>query len=45
MKESVLHYIWQYKLFVQHNLRTSDGEVLEIIDVGKLNSNAGPRFL
>lgn len=44
MKESVLHYIWQYKLFVQHNLRTSDGEVLEIIDVGKLNSNAGPDF-
>lgn len=44
MKESVLHYIWQYKLFVQHNLRTSDGEALEIIDVGKLNSNAGPDF-
>lgn len=44
MKESVLHYIWQYKLFVQHDLWTSDGEPLEVIDVGKLNSNAGPDF-
>lgn len=44
MKESVLHYIWQYKLFVQHNLTTSDGEKLEIIDVGKPNFDAGPDF-
>jgi hypothetical protein len=44
MKESVLHYIWQYKLFVQHDLRTSDGEPVEIIDVGKLNTDAGPDF-
>lgn len=44
MKEAVLHYIWQYKLFVQHDLRTSDGELIEVIDVGKLNKNAGPDF-
>ena len=44
MKEVVLHYIWQYKLFVQHDLRTSDGEPIEVIDVGKLNTNAGPDF-
>lgn len=44
MKESVLHYIWQYKLFVQHSLRTSDGEALTVIDVGKPNPNAGPDF-
>ncbi|MEA4935997.1 MAG: DUF2851 family protein [Paludibacter sp.] len=44
MKESVLHYIWQYKLFVQHDIRTSDGETVEIIDVGKPNPNAGPDF-
>jgi hypothetical protein len=44
MKEAVLHYIWQHKLFVQHNLRTTDGESVVVIDVGTLNTNAGPDF-
>lgn len=44
MKESILHYIWQQKLFKAHGLRTTDGEELEIIDVGRLNVDAGPDF-
>ena len=44
MKESILHYIWQNKLFVAHNLCTTDGESVEIIDVGKYNTDAGPDF-
>jgi hypothetical protein len=44
MKESILHYIWQQKLFKAHDLRTTDGEKLEIIDVGRLNVDAGPDF-
>jgi hypothetical protein len=44
MKESILHYIWQHKLFISHSLFTTDGEQVEVIDVGKLNSDAGPDF-
>jgi hypothetical protein len=44
MKESILHYVWQSKLFNSINLRTTDGESVEIIDVGKYNTDAGPDF-
>ncbi len=44
MKEAILHYIWQYKLFSQHDLRSTDGQTIEIIDVGKPNQHAGPDF-
>lgn len=44
MKESVLQYVWQHKLFVQHGLTTTSGQVLKIIDVGKLNTGGGPDF-
>lgn len=44
MKESVLHYIWQYKLFPQHQLTTTDGDCVEIIHTGSYNSDAGPDF-
>ena len=44
MKESILHYIWQQKLFMPHNMKTTDGESVEVIDVGKLNTDAGPDF-
>ena len=44
MKESILHYIWQQKLFQPHSLFTTDGEQVEVIDVGKHNTDAGPDF-
>jgi len=44
MKESILHYVWQHKLFTSHDLLTSDGEQVEVIDVGKYNTDAGPDF-
>ena len=44
MKESILHYIWQNKLFTAHNLTTTDAETVEIIDVGRNNTDAGPDF-
>jgi len=44
MKESILHYIWQHKLFTAHDLRTTEGEVVEVIDVGQYNTDAGPDF-
>lgn len=44
MNEKFLHYIWQHKLFNQSLFQTTDGERLEVIDVGKLNTDAGPDF-
>lgn len=44
MKESILHYVWQNKLFTSHDLETTDGEQVEIIDVGRTNTDAGPDF-
>lgn len=44
MKESVLQYVWQHKLFVQHGLTTTDGQNVKVIDVGKLNTDGGPDF-
>lgn len=44
MKESVLHYVWQHKLFVAANLKLTSGQTVEIIDVGKLNTDSGPDF-
>jgi hypothetical protein len=44
MKESILHYIWQQKLFIAHSLSSTDGEAIEVIDVGKANTDAGPDF-
>jgi hypothetical protein len=44
MKESILHYIWQQKLFTPQGLRTTDGDEVTVIDVGKLNTDGGPDF-
>jgi hypothetical protein len=39
--ESFLQYIWFKKLF-SVNQQTTDGQTVEIIDVGQRNTNAGP---
>jgi hypothetical protein len=44
MKEALLQYAWQHKLFYTNDLRTTNGEIIEVIDVGQLNSDAGPDF-
>jgi hypothetical protein len=42
--ESFLHYIWQFQYFKKDDLRTSEGEALQIFNPGMRNSNAGPDF-
>jgi hypothetical protein len=42
--ETLLHYVWKYKLYESGNLVTSNGKILEIIDPGVHNLNAGPDF-
>ena len=44
MKEDFLHFVWQHQYFEHHDLRTSAGEPLQILDVGKANPNAGADF-
>ncbi len=44
MKEEFLHFIWEHKLFIRTNLKTVDGEALEIISTGQPNPNSGPDF-
>ncbi|MBM6992496.1 MAG: DUF2851 family protein [Prevotella sp.] len=42
--EQLLHYVWKHKLFPLHELHTTDGQTLEVIDTGLHNHNAGPDF-
>ncbi|MDC9721365.1 MAG: DUF2851 family protein [Urechidicola sp.] len=44
MKEDLLHYLWQYKLFYTNNLRTTNGATLDVVLVGVPNTNSGPDF-
>lgn len=44
MQESFLHYIWQFQYFDKQELRTTDGEEVQIIHPGVHNTNAGPDF-
>ena len=45
MKEEYIHYIWKYGTFDASGLLTTEGEEIEILSKGMLNSNAGPDFL
>lgn len=42
--EKLLHYVWQHRMLPLAPLRTTDGRDVEVVDVGLLNTNAGPDF-
>ena len=42
--EKLLHYVWGHKLFPLGELRTTDGQRVEVIDPGLPNPHAGPDF-
>lgn len=44
MKEDFLHYIWLYKKLDFTNLKTTNGEVLTILNFGQYLQQAGPDF-
>lgn len=44
MKEDFLHYIWKHKKFKNTNLKTTNGELVEILNLGQHNHNTGPDF-
>ncbi len=44
MPEEFLQHIWQNRLFYSEELKTDNGEHLEILNQGKHNSDSGPDF-
>ena len=42
--EQLLHYIWSNRLFNTNSLKTENGVLVEVIDPGLQNENAGPDF-
>lgn len=44
MKEELLHYVWRTKRFQFENLKTTEGESVQILQFGSYNSDAGPDF-
>ena len=42
--EEFLQYVWENKICISKKLKTTKGEPLEIINVGKRNSDSGPDF-
>ncbi len=44
MKEDFLQYIWRTRTFDATNLRSTDGEHIEILQPGDWNKDAGPDF-
>ncbi|MBL7797724.1 MAG: DUF2851 family protein [Saprospiraceae bacterium] len=44
MREDFLHFLWRWRRFDAHDLRTTDGQALEVLHPGELNRHAGPDF-
>ena len=42
--EKLLHFIWRFQYFNRTQLQTTDGEKVEIVFPGTINSNQGPDF-
>ena len=45
MTERLLQYIWQFQRYNHSALTTEEGELIQVIHPGILNSNQGPDFL
>jgi hypothetical protein len=45
MKEDFLHYVWQHQYFDKADLRTAEGEEIQVLRPGQRNADAGPDFL
>ncbi|PTQ95002.1 uncharacterized protein DUF2851 [Mucilaginibacter yixingensis] len=42
--EDLLHYLWKFRLFERTELRTTDGEEIEIFSAGLAHTDGGPDF-
>ncbi len=44
MTEDFLHYVWKYKAFNLSELKTLEGESIQVVKTGEHNKDAGPDF-
>ena len=44
MKEEFVQFVWKHGMFSDTNLKTREGQKIEIIDRGILNRDEGPDF-
>lgn len=44
MTERLLHYVWENRLFSNSHLITTDGEKVDVVSMGTMNTDAGPDF-
>ncbi len=44
MNEDFLQYVWKFSHFDMKNLKTTDGQTVEVLSVGTQNTDAGPDF-
>jgi hypothetical protein len=44
MQEDFIHFLWKFKKFDVLNVKTTNGDALQILDVGQHNFNSGPDF-
>lgn len=44
MQEDFLHFVWKHKQFDTSNLKSVNGEIISIVNLGQHNYNAGPDF-
>ena len=42
--EKLMQYVWQHRLWPVGDMRTVDGQRIDVIDPGRLNTDAGPDF-
>ncbi|WP_420582441.1 DUF2851 family protein [Reichenbachiella sp.] len=45
MRESFLHFIWQFQKFSNQSLTTHDEQQIQVYSIGSYNTDAGPDFL
>ncbi len=45
LKEDFIQYLWRVKKIYLNDLKTTEGETIEILETGRHNTNAGPDFL
>ncbi len=45
IKEDLLHYLWKTKNFDHNDIKTTDGQEINILSYGNHNDDAGPDFL
>ena len=44
MQEDFIHFLWKFKKFDVLNVKTTNGDALQILDIGQHNFNSGPDF-